>query len=186
MLTSFLHHPFYRPFVLDVPDNWACRQIYNLPLNELINVMDTALCQGHSMAWATDISEDGFSWSNGLALVPDKEVKGLGKKSKSAVGARYLNDEELFYTVQEKEITPQMRQWAFDTYETTDDHGMHIVGLAKDQVGNKFYYVKNSWGETNLYNGYLYASEAYVKYKTIAVLLNVQAIPVEIRRRLGI
>lgn len=171
LLTSFTHHPFYQKFILEIPDNWSWAEYYNVPLDDLMAVMDSSLINNFTFAWCADISEKGFSFRKGLAIVPD-----LDQKASSADWSKALSQ-----PFTEKAITQSLRQEEFNNYSTTDDHGMHIIGIAKDQLGRKFYYVKNSWGTGNPYNGYLYASETYVKLKTISILVNKHAIPSAIR-----
>jgi bleomycin hydrolase len=177
-LTSFTHHPAYSKFVLEVPDNWAMGEVYNLPLNEFSEVMDQAINAGYSFAWASDVSDKGFSWKNGVAVVP------VGKWEDMSKGEV---DSALTWPTTQRTITPEMRQLAFDTYETEDDHGMHIVGLVKDQNGAKYYVVKNSWGtKSNECDGYMYASESYVLYKTTCIMLHKSSIPKAIAKKLGL
>jgi len=156
-ISSFTHFPFYNQAVLEVPDNWAMAKIFNVPLDELISIMDYSLSNGFTLVWDGDVSEDGFSHTEGKAVVP------------------------------EQKISQEIRQQAFETHSTTDDHGMHITGLARDQNGNKYYKTKNSWGtERNPLGGYLYMSENYVRAKTILILVNKNAIPPAVRAKLGI
>jgi len=166
--SSYTYAPFYEPTLLMVPDNWSLQSVYNLPLNEMTEMVDNALSKGYTVAWATDVSEKYFSWKNGVAIVPEKELEDM-----SADELKTMFDGPKT----ERIITPEMREEAFDNYTTTDDHGMHIVGLAKDQNGKEYYMVKNSWGDANDYKGYLYVSKAFFKYKTTAVLVNKNAIP---------
>jgi len=168
-LASFTHHPFYEKFVLEIPDNWDWNQVYNLPLEELVAVIDNALQKGYTVAWDGDVSEKGFMHGKGLAIVPKEGAGNLGQE-----------------IIEEKEITQGIRQEAFDNYETTDDHLMHITGLAKDQFGKPFYVVKNSWGQnSNSCGGFLYMSQAYLKYKTVHVMVHKDALPREIAQKLG-
>lgn len=161
---SYTHHPYFQKFIFEVPDNWSWGQICNVPLDDLIAVIDTALAHDHTIAWAADISEKGFSFSKGIALVPDvDDTKRISNEEWNTI---------LSKPGTEKMITPEMRQKEFDNYSTTDDHGMHIVGWANDQNGEKYYYVKNSWGIGNLFGGFQYVSEAYVRLKTTAIMLS--------------
>jgi bleomycin hydrolase len=189
-LTSYTHHPFYQPFAIEIPDNWMWSICYNLPMDELIQVLDHALDKGYTVAWAADVSEKGFSWKNGLAVVPEEERNDLSGTEKERWEALTpAEKQKALYSfeqvVPEKKITQQMRQLTFDNYETTDDHGMLITGTAKDQSGNKFYQVKNSWGtEDHIYHGYLYASVPYVQLKTISIMVHKEAIPKAIQKKL--
>ena len=166
-ITSFSHHPFYKQFILEVPDNWAWGTFYNVPLDELLEIIYFSINKGYTVAWSADISEKGFLWNTGVAVVPD-------------------NNQENSID-HERNITQDIRQQGFDNFTTTDDHGMHITGLATDNKGNKYFRVKNSWGITGSpYNGYLYASEPYIRYKTIAIMVNKNGIPSHIRQKLEI
>lgn len=188
-LTSFTHHPFYESFVLEIPDNWGHGQDYNLPLDEMMAVIDNSLRNGYSVAWGSDVSEKGFKYRNGVAVVPvgmNDELSGserLRWTSMTEEDKRRMLA-EINGPVPEKKITQEMRQEAFDNYETTDDHGMVIVGIAKDQNGNKYYKVKNSWAAFGKYDGYFYASEAFVRYKTTDIMVNKNAIPKAIANKL--
>lgn len=178
MVSSFSHHPYYGRFILEVPDNWAMGEVYNLPLNELAEVMDHAINNGYTFAWGSDVSDKGFSWRNGVAIVPEARWEDLGKAEADSMTT---------WPVKQRTITPEMRQAAFDNYETQDDHGMHITGMAKDQNGTKYYIVKNSWGtKSNDCDGFMYASESYVLYKTTAILLHRNALPKPIAKKLGL
>jgi len=174
-LSSFVEYPYYSKFTLLVPDNWAFDQVYNVKINELTETIDNALKNGYTVAWAGDVSEKSFSWKNGVAFVPNKEFEEMSATEKT----------ELFNGPKsEAEVTEEMRQIAFDNYSTQDDHGMHIVGLAKDQNGKEYYIIKNSWGTTNDYKGYMYMTKEYVKYKTTAIMLNKKAIPSALAKKL--
>tara|TARA_Y100000782_G_C10184442_1_gene265677 strand:+ start:952 stop:2166 length:1215 start_codon:yes stop_codon:yes gene_type:complete len=190
-LSSFTHHPFYEPFVLEVPDNWLGGEVYNVQLDEMVEVMNSALENGYGVAWAADVSEKGFSFRDGLAIVPENEDaikrKGSDNEFFSDAGAEKIGN-QFMSPGEEKEITPEMRQEAFDDYHTTDDHGMHIVGSVTDQNGTLYYIVKNSWGtgfDTGI-DGYFFASEAYVKYKTMNIMLHKDALPKALKKKLNI
>jgi len=173
-ITSFIHHPYYKPFILEVPDNWLWSNFYNVPLDEIEQIIDYSLKNGYTVAWAADVSEKGFNTtSKGIAVIPEMSSDSVSSDKK-------------ILAVREKEITQEMRQAAFDDQETTDDHGMHIIGLAKDQFGKEYYIIKNSWGEYNNYKGYFYASKPYVSYKTTSIMVNKKAIPGDILKKLGL
>ncbi len=179
-LTSFSHHPFYTKFILEVPDNWAWDNIYNVPLDKLEDIIDNAIDKGYSVAWGADVSEKGVSVKNGIAIVPEKDYYDMTKKER-----KHIFDKP----GKEKQITQKLRQKAFDNWTTTDDHGLQITGIAKDQNGDEFYLVKNSWGSkigNKKYKGYFYASKPYVLYKTIDIMVNKKAIPKKIRKKLGL
>jgi bleomycin hydrolase len=174
LLSSYTHHPFYEKFSLEVPDNWSWGEYYNVPIDELISIIDQALASDYTVVWAADVSEKGFSFNKGIAIVPDISDASTTTEWNNA----FTN------AGPEKKITQKMRQDQFDNFSTTDDHGMQIVGLAKDQNGSKFYYVKNSWGTGNLYNGFMYVSEAYVRLKTMSIMVNKNCVPSEIKNKL--
>lgn len=190
-LSSFTHHPYYETFMLEVPDNWFGGQYMNLPLDEFKAVIDNSLANGLSVVWAADISEPGFQWTKGVALMPkakqeaDLEGTELSRWVKLSDRERERERYEFSGPVEEIEVTPESRQIMFDRYETLDDHGMVIVGTATDQKGNKYYKVKNSWNTNNIYDGYFYVSETYVLAKTLSILVNKNAIPAEIARKLN-
>lgn len=190
MFSSYTHHLFYEQFILEVPDNWSWGHVWNVRMNDIISIFDKALKNGYSIAWAADVSEDGFSWKKGVAIVPDVELKDMSGTEREKW--EELTDKERkkeMYSfkrpVPEEEITQKMRQKAFDNYSTTDDHGMQITGIAKDQEGNKYYKVKNSWSiDDHIYDGYFYASEAYVKYKTMSFMVHKGAVPGDIMNKI--
>lgn len=188
-LTSFTHHPYYDSFVLEVPDNWNYGSVYNVPLAELMSTIDHALAEGYTLAWAADVSEKGFSFRDGLALVPADEAtiksKGTDSRYFNDAGAEKIGNAFMVPT-EEQTITPVMRQEAFDNYETTDDHGMHMTGIYEDQQGNRYYMVKNSWGDNNACDGYFLASSAYVAYKTMDIMLHKDALPKALRKKLDL
>ncbi|MDE6135146.1 MAG: C1 family peptidase [Muribaculaceae bacterium] len=190
-VTSFSHHPFYETFVVEVPDNWLWGQYYNVPLDDFKAIIDNSLEKGLPLVWAADVSEPGFQWAKGVALMPkakDDNLEGtelarwvkLSDKERSA--ERYKFDGP----TEEITVTQQSRQEMFDNQETTDDHGMEIVGTAVDQNGNRYYKVKNSWDSNQIYNGFFYVSEPYVLAKTVDILVHRDAIPKDIAKKMKI
>lgn len=187
-LTSFTHHPFYSKFIIEVQDNWRWAESYNLPIDELMQTIDNAINNGYTIAWGADVSEKGFG-RDGIARVPadKKERDAQGSDAARWTGTNKTNDKaEKKDDNKEKTITQEMRQEAFDNWETTDDHGMQIYGIAKDNKGQEFYMVKNSWGNYGKYHGIFYASKPYVAYKTMNILINKKAIPAAIAKKLGL
>lgn len=190
-LTSYTHHPFYSEFAIEVQDNWRWATSYNLPIDELMQVFDNAINTGYTIAWGSDVSEKGFT-RNGIGVIPDIESMersgsdqdrwlGLSTSEKDAEVKKMMEK-----PCKELEITQEMRQEAYDNYETTDDHGMQIYGIAKDQTGKKFYMIKNSWGTDNKYKGTWYISENFVKYKTMNIVVHKDALPRAIKDKLHI
>jgi bleomycin hydrolase len=177
-ISSFTHHPLYSRFVLEVPDNWAWGQVYNVSIDEMVQVLDNSLKNNYSVAWASDVSEKGFSFKQGVAVVPQADLSTLNSQDLE----KLLNE-----PCDEKVITAEIRQEAFDNYLTQDDHGMHIVGAAKDQKGKRFYLVKNSWGaDRNDCKGYFYCSVPYFQYKTTCIMVHKNAVPKPLAKKLGI
>lgn len=191
-ISSYTHHPFYSKFILEVPDNWAWGEVYNVPVNDMQEIIDYSLKNGFTVAWAADVSEKGFKSSDkGVAVLPAAPAENMGDAEIArweALPAKEKDEElyEMDQPVPELVVTQEMRQAAFDNYQTTDDHGMHIIGIAKDQDGTEFYKVKNSWGDYNKYKGYFYASKPYVAYKTTCIMVHRDAIPQSIREKLGL
>ena len=188
-LSSFTHHPFYEKFIIEVPDNWRWDTAYNLPIDELMEVMYNAIDNGYSIAWGSDVSEKGFT-RNGIATMPvEKKKAAAGSDQERWVGkAADENKDEVKKEELPEEIiaTQEMRQEGYDRKTTTDDHGMHIYGLAQDQNGTKYFMVKNSWGEAGKYKGIWYASDSYVKYKTLNIVVHKDALPKDTKKKLGI
>ena len=187
-ITSFTHHPFYEQFVIEVCDNWRWDSSYNLPMDEMMEVMYNAINKGYTVAWASDVSEKGCT-RDGLAVMPVEEKKAAaGSDQERWVGkaAEEKAEEVKAALPEEMTITQEMRQDGYDRKTTTDDHGMHIYGLAKDQNGNQYFMVKNSWGETGKYKGVWYASDAFVRYKTLNIIVHKDALPKHIAKKLGI
>ena len=189
-ITSYTHHPYYTTFALEVPDNWRMDQMYNVPMEEMMAIIDNALAKGYTLAWGADVSEICFT-RKGLGVVPEEEkavdLTGSDAARWLGLSATDKREELTKKPLPEKTITQEMRQAAYDSWENTDDHGMQIFGTAKDQNGKRYYMVKNSWGtKRSEYKGIWYVSEAYMQYKTNDVLVHKNAIPKEIRKKLGI
>ena len=186
-ITSFTHHPFYEPFIIEVCDNWRWDSAYNLPMEEMMEVMYNAIDNGFTIAWGSDVSEKGFT-RDGLAVMPvEEEEKKAGSDQEKWVGKDNETKVEKKKGIPvEQVITQEMRQEGYDNKTTTDDHGMHIYGTAEDQNGTKYFLVKNSWGETGKYDGIWYASDAFVRYKTLNIVVHKDALPEHIAKKLGI
>ena len=188
-ITSYTHHPFYTQFALEIQDNWRNGESYNLPIDEFMRVMDNAIEKGYTIAWGSDVSEQGFT-RDGLAVMPDAskgaELTGSDMARWTGMTPADKRKELTSRPLPEVEVTQEMRQKAFDNWETTDDHGMLIYGLAKDQNGKPYFMVKNSWGEAGKYKGIWYASKAFVAYKTMNIVVHKNAVPKDIAKKLGI
>lgn len=191
-LTSFSHQPFYEQFAVEVPDNWLWAPYYNVPLDDLMAVLDNAVENGYPVVWAADVSEPSFKWKKGVALMPrekkesDLEGTELARWVKLSDAEKKNELNEFKGPVEEIEVTQESRQAMYDRRETTDDHGMEIVGYATDQNGNRYYKVRNSWTDKQVYGGYLYASIPYVKAKTLDILVHRDAIPKNIAKKLNL
>jgi bleomycin hydrolase len=173
--SSYKDSPYYEKMVFPVPDNWSYEMVYNVPMTELTDIIDHALAKGYTIAWSSDVSEPYFSWKNGVAHVPDMDLNDITPEQKKQIFDGPLS---------EKKVTEDLRLEGLYSLNTTDDHAMQIVGLAKDQNGKEYYKVKNSWGVTNDYKGYLYVSKAFVQLKSTGILLNKDAIPKNIKNKL--
>ncbi len=189
-ITSYTHHPFYSQFAIEVPDNWRNGLSYNVPMEEMMAIIDNAVDKGYTIAWGADVSEDGFN-RKGIGVMPDAEkgadLTGSDMAHWLGLSAADKRTELTKKPLPEMEVTQEMRQEAYDNWETTDDHGMMIFGLAKDQNGKEYYMVKNSWGTTkSTYKGIWYVSKAFATYKTMNFVVHKDAIPKDIRKKLGI
>lgn len=191
-VTSFTHHPFYKPFALEVADNWLWGEYNNVPMEELKAIVDNAIDKGYSICWAADVSEGGFKWTKGYAVIPqevnaaDMDGTELSRWVKLSDKEREEQRFEINGPVKEQVITQESRQKGFDNFETTDDHGMTIVGIATDQEGNRYYKVKNSWDTNQIYDGFFYVSEPYFLAKTLSILVNKEAIPSDILNKMNL
>ncbi len=188
-LTSYTHHPFYTEFAVEIPDNWHFAPSYNVPMDELMRTMNYAIEKGFTLAWAADVSETGFT-RNGIAVMPDAdrgaELTGSDMARWTGMKPADKRAELTSRPLPEIEVTQEMRQKAFDNWETTDDHGMLIYGKAQDQNGKQYFMVKNSWGTSSQYKGIWYASEAFAAYKTMSIMIHKDALPKDIAKKLGI
>ncbi len=188
--TSYTHHPFYEEFAIEIPDNWRSAMSINVPMEEMKAIVDNALDNGYTICWAADVSEPTFKWREGYAVLPEKRTEAdmegteLARWVKLSDSDRKKKEAEVKGPVKEREITQESRQKTFDNWETTDDHGMVIVGYATDQEGNRYYKVKNSWDTNQVYDGYIYVSEPYFLEKTIAVLAHDDAVPAKIAKKI--
>jgi bleomycin hydrolase len=189
---SFSHHPFYENFLLEIPDNWLWSTIGNVPLDEMMSLLDHALENGYTVCWDADVGERSYDWKKGVALMPSTEIEDLDGLERARWDELSESEQQaMFYDFstpkKERSINQENRQEMFDNYRTTDDHLMHITGIAKDQAGNKFYLVKNSWGTGNhIYKGYHYVSEAYMRAKTIFFMVHKEAVPEATAQKLNL
>jgi bleomycin hydrolase len=186
-LTSFTNHSLYSKCQLAIPDNYNWGDSYNVNLNDLMTTVEFALSKGYTLAWGADVSEKGFSFKNGIALVPEdpNSIQVVGKDNKNFSDAGADKNANAFLSpVKELAITEEIRQKGYDQKTTTDDHGMHIVGLYTDQNGSKYLLVKNSWGASNYPKGYLYVSEQYFRLKTINIYLHKGGISLDLKKKL--
>lgn len=191
-ITSYTHHPFYSTFRLEVPDNWSFDEYYNVPLEDFMKIMESAFAEGYSVCWDGDVSDKGFSHNHGVAIVPAEELSdksGSEKDRWSDLTEKEKN--EMMYSfeapIAEKEITQNDRQDAFNSRQSTDDHLMHLTGIVKDQHGTKYYITKNSWNyDSNDFGGYLNMSESFIRLKTVAIMVHKEAIPKNIRKKMGL
>ena len=188
-ISSYTHHPFYSQFAIEVEDNWRWGLCYNLPLDEFMAIIDNAVENGYTVLWGGDVSEPGFT-RDGLAVLLDTEAKATtGSDQERWVGKaedKPAAADEKKELPKELNVTQEIRQQMFDEKTSTDDHGMHLYGTAKDQNGTKYYLIKNSWGVTGAYKGTWYMSENFVKGKTLNFVVNKKALPKDIAKKLGI
>ncbi len=175
--TNYKDSPYYEKMVLPVPDNWSYDMVYNVPMTELTDIIDYALSKGYTIAWSSDVSEPYFSWRNGVAFVPDMDLNNISPEQKKTL---------FDGPTAEKKVTEDLRLQGLYNLTTTDDHAMQIVGVAKDQNGKDYYKVKNSWGETNDYKGYLYVTKAYVQLKSTGILLHKLGVPKTTKQKIKV
>ncbi len=178
-ITSYTHHPFYKKCRLELPDNWSYdNNYYNIPIDDMVNEVYQAIKNGYTFCWDADVSEKFFSKGvKDVSLVPEKDWAEWSKKEK---------DKKITKPLKEKKITQEMRQETFENWTTTDDHLMHIIGVAKDQTGKKFFILKNSWGKDRKYQGYFYVSKSYFRLKTICIMINKNALSPQMKTKLNI
>lgn len=166
MISSFNHHPFYEEFVIEIPDNWAQEPVHNVPIDELMEVIDYSLEKGISISWAADIT--GLRFNEGFGRIMEEGAD--------------INDP----AAPEKTIGQEDRQEVFDNYNLTDDHAMHLVGLATDQFGNKYYMEKNSWGDGGKFKGFSYMSAPFMRLRTVSIMVHKDGIPSHIAKKIGL
>ena len=190
--TSFIHHPFYTWFAIEVPDNWAWGEAFNIPQDEMLKITEGSLDKGYAVWWGSDVSEPGFVYPRGIAFNPPEVIEtaegtelakwvNVGSNQRGAMIAKMLEGK-----INEREYTQEERQAAFDNYETTDDHGMLLTGIATDQDGKQYFKVKNSWAESGPYKGYFYVSYPFFKYKSMEVAMHKDALPKDLKNKLGV
>ncbi len=185
-ISSFTHHPFYTQFVIEVEDNWRWSTAWNLPLDEMMQVIYNAIDNGHTVAWGGDVSEPGFTRDGLGVLLRSKKSATTGSDKERWVGAGSSEASGDSKIPAEEEVSQDSRQAGYDNKQTTDDHGMHIYGLAEDQNGTKYFLVKNSWGNAGKYKGTWYMSDAFIRAKTLNIVVNKNALPKDIKKKLGI
>lgn len=190
--TSYTHHPFYKPFQMEISDNWLWSESINVPMEEMKQIVDEALENGFTVGWAADVSEKGFKWRNGVALLPaektmeDMDNAEVARWTSLSAAEKAAMQYDIKGPGKERTITQEDRQRTFENKETTDDHGMVIVGYATDQNGTRYYKVKNSWTDKQIYGGYLYVSEPYFLEKTLDIMVNKAAVPNAIAKKVGL
>ncbi len=189
-LTSFSCYPFYENIELEIPDNWTHDRYFNLPIDELIEVMNYSLNNGYSIVWDGDVSEKGFSHKKGLAILPANNNSEMVNSEMSKWDSMTATQKEqmmFMEPIPEMKVNDKKRQFTFDNRQTTDDHLMHITGLYKDKLGTLYYNVKNSWAEhSNIFGGYIKMSESFARLKTVAIMVHKDAIPKKLKKKLGI
>ncbi len=192
-ITSLSHIPFYKQSVIEIPDNWDFGRFYNVPLDEFISIIDYAILNGYTVCWDGDVSEKGFSHTNGVAINPEvsdltaHQDEDRSRFEKMSPDDRYAEIYKFQKIYPEVKVTQEVRQRGYENFSTTDDHLMLLTGIVKDQNGNKYYVTKNSWGtERNKFGGYLNMSESFVRAKSISVMVHKNSVPADIRKKLGI
>lgn len=190
-ITSYTHHPYWEPFIIEVQDNWRWKSCYNVPIDDMMRIIDNAIDNGYTIAWGGDVSEEGFT-RKGLGIAYDTKAAQSLAGSDAARWLKLSREEKNHKLdslgINAPEITPtaELRQEAYDNWETTDDHGMQIYGVATDQNGKEYYMVKNSWGEYGDYKGTWYMTKAFIAYKTMDFMVNKNSIPADLREKLGL
>jgi bleomycin hydrolase len=190
-ITSYTHHPFYETFAIEVPDNWQLHEAYNVPLSEFVEIAKNAINNGYTMIWGGDVSDKGFTWKNGVAIAPDEkeqDLSGTDRENWEAMSEKERAEAVYKFEriVKEQLVSQGVRQTAFDTWDATDDHGMLVTGLAKDQNGTLYFKIQNSWDVDNPYKGFLYMSLPYFELHTLDITVHKNAIPAAIKTKLGL